>query len=341
MATIHHRWPLYLQKAAGTGPVDLDQRTPTAYGSSHSRSARSRSIRSVSLRWIGRCRAASVPTTRVGDLMAGQRGFTLVAASSGVAETLTLSPRLRSGLQYSVVADESSEQLCVILAVKELRLLGWVDDGTVALRKARSQFQGRRRPALRTGALNREPVTAAVRGAHGSRRCAAHALNAAGRAPMPPSAAGSAHPRRVNRSTAPSASLGRGRYRPRGNRSASSIAGAAILRAGARVASVFGRDRKTKLVPCSVRGIQPDVELARAHRHDIGQSRHNPVLSLPQTVCPVTIAAVVRALVGVLSRQILAELGDKIDPQPDEHQPPVDRLLAGDGGRDAEIRIRW
>ena len=73
---------------------------------------------------------ASLEARALGDFMAAQRGFTLVEPSRGVAGTLSLSPRLPSGLQYAVVADESSKQLCVVLAGKELRLL---DGQTVEL----------------------------------------------------------------------------------------------------------------------------------------------------------------------------------------------------------------
>ena len=73
---------------------------------------------------------ASLEARALGNLMAAQRGFTLVEASRGVTGTLSLSLRLPSGLQYAVVADESSKQLCVVLAGKELRLL---DGQTVEL----------------------------------------------------------------------------------------------------------------------------------------------------------------------------------------------------------------
>ena len=55
--------------------------------------------------------------------MASERSFTLVDPARGVTGTLSLSPRLPSGRQYAVVADESSKQLCVVPAHKGLRLL--------------------------------------------------------------------------------------------------------------------------------------------------------------------------------------------------------------------------
>jgi type IV secretory pathway VirD2 relaxase len=100
-------------------------------GSLRQRSANVRAMGITSADHVARVAGlASLEARTVGALMAAQRGFTLVAASSGVAGTLTLSPRLPSGLQYAVVADESSKQLCVVLAGKELRLL---DGQTVEL----------------------------------------------------------------------------------------------------------------------------------------------------------------------------------------------------------------
>ena len=65
----------------------------------------------------------SLEAKTLGESMASERRFTLVDPARGVTGTLSLSPRLPSGRQYAVVADESSKQLCVVLAHKGLRLL--------------------------------------------------------------------------------------------------------------------------------------------------------------------------------------------------------------------------
>ena len=66
---------------------------------------------------------ASLEARVVGERLAAERGFTLVEPSRGVTGPLTLSAKLPSGRQYAVVTDESSKQLCVVLAHKGLRLL--------------------------------------------------------------------------------------------------------------------------------------------------------------------------------------------------------------------------
>ena len=66
---------------------------------------------------------ASLEAKALGARLAAEKGFILVEPSIGVAGTLRLSARLPSGRQYAVVADDSSKQLCVVLAHKALRLL--------------------------------------------------------------------------------------------------------------------------------------------------------------------------------------------------------------------------
>jgi hypothetical protein len=94
--------------------------------------ARSVNQRSANLRAMGitstdpvarRVGLASLEAKILGDRLAAERGFTLVEAARGVAGTLSLSATLPSGRQYAVVADDSSKQLCVVLAHKGLRLL--------------------------------------------------------------------------------------------------------------------------------------------------------------------------------------------------------------------------
>jgi hypothetical protein len=90
----------------------------------------------------------------LGESLASEWRFTLVDPARGITGTLSLSPRLPSGRQYAVVADDSSKQLCVVLAHN----VSWTGRGCdcPGLPMGGWRSHESRGPALRTGGGERQ-----------------------------------------------------------------------------------------------------------------------------------------------------------------------------------------